>query len=85
MTYLLSLSVEGQDKPLLFQGGVLVDLSFTSTGSMGKKMDVLDNKKKKNVEKVLTEQFCDLNVEPSGKSCKLQILAYRVIYRTSCG
>ena len=71
--------------PLLFQGGVLVDLSFTSTGSMRKKMDVLDNKKKKNVEKVLTEQFCNLNAEPGGKSCTIQILAYRVTQRTSCG
>ena len=74
-----------EDKPLLFQGGVLVDLIFNSTEISSKKTSALDNKKKKDIEKVLRDQFCNLDAKPDDNNCAIQTLGYRVTKRISCG
>ena len=80
-------SFEGHDLPSIFEGGVFVDLSFPSIGRNGNKMDQLDDNKKKDIENVLNDEFCNLDVESQAQSkiCSIQNLDFRVQKRISCG
>ena len=64
-----------------------MDLSFPSIGRNGNKMDQLDDNKKKDIENVLNDEFCSLDVESQAqsKTCSIQNLDFRVQKRISCG
>ena len=64
-----------------------MDLSFPSIERHGNKMDQLDENKKKDIENVLNEEFCSLDVELQAQSkiCSIQNLDFRVQKRISCG
>ena len=55
-------------------------MSFTTLGRNGSKIVQLDSKKKKDIEDVLNDEFCSLNVEAKaqGNTCSLQNLEFRV-------
>ena len=57
-----------------------MDLGFTSMERNGNKIDQLDKKKKKDVENVLIDEFCSLDVESQALSntCSVQNLEFRV-------
>ena len=42
-------------------------------------MDPLDETKRKDVKRVLHDQFCDLEIEGQGNTCSIQNLKYRVM------
>ena len=67
-------------KSLVFQGGVFVDVSLTTLDRNGYKLDQLDKKTKKDIESILNDKFCDLNVNDNSQDniCKIQNLRYRV-------
>ena len=67
---------EGKVESLIFQGGVFVDISFTTLGRNGVSLDQLDDKRKKDVENVLNDEFCSL--ESQENSCNIQSLEFRV-------
>ena len=67
---------EGKAESLIFQGGVFVDISFTTVGRNGVSVDQLDDKRKKDVENVLNDEFCSL--ESQENSCNIQNLEFRV-------
>ena len=52
---------------------------FAPIGRNGDKMDLMDEKKKKDIKKVLHDQFCDLEIEVQGNTCSIQNLKYRVM------
>ena len=64
-----------------------MDLSFPSIERHGNKMDQLDDNKKKDIENVLNDEFCSLDVESQAQSkiCSIQNLDFRVQKRISCG
>ena len=62
----------------------MVDLSLTTPVRNGKTLDLLDNNKKKVVETVLSNEFCNIDVDPKASSCTLQFLEYKVKSRISC-
>ena len=68
----------GQDPSLIFQGGILVDLSFSTIGKSGDKMELLDEKKKKDVKRVINDQFCSLGLNTQGDACTIQNLDFKV-------
>ena len=41
-------------------------------------MDPLDEKQVKDVEKILTDQFCGSNIESEDNACKIQNLKFKV-------
>ena len=59
---------------------MFVDLGFTSIERNGNKIDQLDEKKKKDVENVLIDEFCSFDVESQAQSstCSVQNLEFRV-------
>ena len=65
---------------MVFQGGVFVDTSFTKLGRNGNKMDQLDDEKKRDIENVLNEEFCSLDVkgQANENTCMVQNLEFRV-------
>ena len=65
--------------PLIFHGGVLVDVVDATTGKNRNTMDPLDETKRKDVKRVLHDQFCDLDIEGQGNTCSIQNLKYRVM------
>ena len=65
--------------PLIFHGGVLVDVVDATMGKNRNTMDPLDEKKRKDVKRVLHDQFCDLDIKGQGNTCSIQNLKYRVI------
>ena len=67
---------EGKLESLIFQGGVFVDISFTTLGRNGVSVDHLDDKQKKEVENVLNDEFCSL--ESQENICSIQSLEFRV-------
>ena len=75
----------GQEKALIFQGGVLVDIGLTSSRRNHKTVEVISDEKKKDIEKVLDGQFCNLDVDTQENTCTIQNLKYRVKPRISCG
>ena len=79
MTYFLLLFTD-QDHSLIFQGGVFVDASILTYGKNGKKLDQLDDKKKKDIENVLNDEFCsaDFKVQAESNTCSIQNLEFRV-------
>ena len=71
---------KGLDKSSIFEGGIFVDLSFTSIERNGNKINQLDDKKKKDIENVLIDEFCSLDVKSQAESntCSVQNLEFRV-------
>ena len=67
-------------KSLVFQGGVFVDVSLTTLDRNGYMLDQLDKKTKKDIESILNDKFCNLNVNDNSQDniCKIQNLRYRV-------
>ena len=65
---------------MIFQGGVFVDASFTTLGRNGYTFDQLDDKMKKNIENVLNDEFCSLDVQAKGQGnpCMIQNLEFGV-------
>ena len=59
---------------------MFVDLSFPSIERNGNKIDQLDENKKKDIENVLNDEFCSLDVESQAQSkiCSIQNLDFRV-------
>ena len=55
-------------------------MSFTTLGRNGSKIVQLDSKKKKDIEDVLNDEFCSLDVEAKAQAttCSLQNLEFRV-------
>ena len=55
-------------------------MSFTTLGRNGSKIVQMDSKKKKDIEDVLNDEFCSLDVEAKaqGNTCSLQNLEIRV-------
>ena len=70
---------------MIFEGSVLIDLSLTTSVRNDKSLGLLDDKKKKVVEAVLNNEFCNIDVDPQASSCTLQNLEYKVKSRISCG
>ena len=77
---LLFLIFKGKVKSLVFQGGVFVDVSLTTLDRNGYMLDQLDKKTKKDIESILNDKFCNLNVNDNSQDniCKIQNLRYRV-------
>ena len=75
----LSLFSKDQAMPLIFHGGVLVDVVDATMGKNRNTMDPLDEKKRKDVKRVLHDQFCDLDIKGQGNTCSIQNLKYRVM------
>ena len=46
---------------------------------------MINDEKKKDIEKVLYGQFCNLDVNPQENTCTIQNLKYRVKPKISCG
>ena len=57
---------------------MLVDLSVGTT------KDLLNDKTKRDIEKVLSNEFCNSDVGPQGNTCSIQNLKYRVKSGISC-
>ena len=74
------LSFKGCDQSSIFEGGVFVDLGFPSIKRNGNTIDQLDENKKKDIENVLNDEFCSLDVESQAQSkiCSIQNLEFRV-------
>ena len=74
------LSFKGYDHSSIFEGGVFVDLGFPSIERNGNEIDQLDENKKKDIENVLNDEFCSLDVESQAQSkiCSIQNLDFRV-------
>ena len=77
---------KGKVKSLVFQGEVFVDASLTTSERNGYKIDQLDKKTKKDIENILNDKFCSLNVndKTQGNICTIKSLQYRVKKRISC-
>ena len=71
---LLFLIFKGKVKSLVFQGGVFVDVSLTTLDKNGYKLDQLDKKTKKDIESILNDKFCSLNVNDKSQDnlCMIQ-------------
>ena len=65
---------KGKVKSLVFQGGVFVDVSLTTLDRNGHKIDQLDKKTKKDIESILNDKFCSLNVNDKSQDnlCMIQ-------------
>ena len=65
---------------MVFQGGVFVDTSFPTLGRNGNEKEQLDNQKKMEIENILNDEFCSLNVvaQTEDKACSIQNLEFRV-------
>ena len=76
----MSICFTGHVKSSIFEGGVYIDMSFTTLGRNGSKIVQLDSKKKKDIEDVLNDEFCSLDVDAKaqGTTCSLQNLEFRV-------
>ena len=74
----ISYSFTGDVKSLIFEGGVFVDVSFAPLRRNG--YNQLDYQKKKDIENVLIDEFCSLDVkaQPEDNSCAIQNLKFRV-------
>ena len=70
------ISITGQIKSSIFEGGVFVDVSFTVFGKNGNNQ--LGNNRKKDIENVLNEEFCNLNAHSEDNSCFIQSLDFLV-------
>ena len=70
------ISVSGKIESSIFEGGVFVDISFTTLGKTGNNQ--LDNNRKKDIENVLNEEFCSLNAHSQDNSCFVQSLEFLV-------
>ena len=72
---------------MVFQGAVFVETSFTMFGRNRSKMDQLDKKGRNDIENILNDEFCSLNVKPKahGSACIIQNLEFRVWKKISCG
>ena len=59
---------------------MFVDLSFPSIERNGNKIDQLDENKKKDIENVLNDEFCSLDIESQAQSntCSIQTFEFRV-------
>ena len=70
----------GHVQSLIFQGGVAVDVIFTSLGSNETEMDQFDDKKKKEIFDVLNEEFCSFDDKAltGSNTCSVQNLELRV-------
>ena len=77
---LLFLIFKGKVKSLVFQGGVFVDVSLTKLDRNGYELDQLDKKTKKDIESILNDKFCNLNVNDNSQNniCMIQNLRFRV-------
>ena len=73
---ILFISITGQIKSSIFEGGVFVDVSFTVFGKNGNNQ--LGNNRKKDIENVLNEEFCNLNAHSEDNSCFIQSLDFLV-------
>ena len=73
---MLFISIAGQIKASIFEGGVFVDISFTILGKT--ENNQLDNNRKKDIENVLNEEFCSLNTHSQDNSCFVQSLEFLV-------
>ena len=73
---LLFISITGQIKSSIFEGGVFVDIGFKVFGKTEKNQ--LDNSRKKDIEDVLNEEFCNLNAHSEDNSCFIQSLDFLV-------
>ena len=73
---MLFISIAGQIKASIFEGGVFVDISFTILGKT--ENNQLDNNRKKDIENVLNEEFCSLNAHSQDNSCFVQSLEFLV-------
>ena len=70
------ISITGQIKSSIFEGGVFVDVSFAAFGKTGNNR--LVNNRKKDIENVLNEEFCNLNAHSQDNSCSIQSLEFLV-------
>ena len=77
LTY-FRISFIGNAKSLIFQGGVFVDVSFTTLDT--NETDQLDKGKKKDILTVLLEEFCSLDdrAKAQDDTCSIQNLELRV-------
>ena len=73
---MLFISITGQIKSSIFEGGIFVDIGFTAFGKTEKNQ--LDNSRKKDIEDVLNEEFCNLNAHSQDNSCSIQSLEFLV-------
>ena len=73
---MLFISITGQIKSSIFEGGIFVDIGFTVFGKTEKNQ--LDNSRKKDIEDVLNEEFCNLNANSQDNSCSIQSLEFLV-------
>ena len=62
-----------------------MDLDSTTLERKGKTIEVINDEKKLDIEKVLDGQFCNLDVDTQENTCTIQNLKYRVKPRISCG
>ena len=60
-------------------------MGSTTLERKGKIIEVINDEKKKDIEKVLDGQFCNLDVDPQDNTCTIQNLKYRVKPEISCG
>ena len=73
---MLFISITGQIKSSIFEGGVFVVVSSTAFEKSGNNQ--LENQRKKEIENVLNEEFCSLDVHSEDNSCSIQNLEFWV-------
>ena len=65
---------------MIFQGGVYVDVRFTTSGRNENTMNELDMKRKADIENILNDEFCSLDekAQVQGNICMIQSLEFKV-------
>ena len=68
------------DKSSIFEGGVFVDVSFTTVERNMNRMDQLDDEKEREIQNLLNDEFCNLDIgaQAQGETCTVQNLEFRV-------
>ena len=72
---------------MIVQGRTLVEYSFESLQGSDNATIVLDDAQKKKIEKVLNDEFCNLDVtdQSQDNTCETQTLNFVVKKRICCG